>query len=157
MALINCKECQKQYSNLAESCPQCGCPTVENIIICANQQTLTAALKSSEQADACAASEFLIRRSKCNPWIAGAITGLVSPFIGGLVWGIRHKSWLTGLAPVLIAGIPYAIIVTTFGIPEGAAKRMTKYGFQITSGLVMFAICRKNKFAALSRIKKESA
>jgi len=27
--LINCKECNKEYSDKAEACPNCGCPTVE--------------------------------------------------------------------------------------------------------------------------------
>ncbi|MBQ0154839.1 MAG: hypothetical protein KBS70_08710 [Bacteroidales bacterium] len=27
MALIKCPECGKEYSNLAEACPNCGCPT----------------------------------------------------------------------------------------------------------------------------------
>ncbi|MDR0068978.1 hypothetical protein RFX60_17235, partial [Acinetobacter sp. 11520] len=28
MALINCKECKKKFSNLAYACPKCGAPTV---------------------------------------------------------------------------------------------------------------------------------
>jgi len=28
MALINCRECKKLYSDLAEQCPVCGCPTI---------------------------------------------------------------------------------------------------------------------------------
>ncbi|WP_447507705.1 hypothetical protein [Acinetobacter lactucae] len=27
MALINCKECEKKFSNLAYACPKCGAPT----------------------------------------------------------------------------------------------------------------------------------
>lgn len=27
MALIKCSECGKEYSNLAQACPNCGCPT----------------------------------------------------------------------------------------------------------------------------------
>lgn len=33
MALIGCKECGKEYSDKADSCPQCGCPTRYNIDI----------------------------------------------------------------------------------------------------------------------------
>lgn len=31
MALIRCRECEKQYSDKAEACPQCGCPTKYNL------------------------------------------------------------------------------------------------------------------------------
>jgi len=31
MALINCIECGKEYSDKAISCPNCGCPTTENL------------------------------------------------------------------------------------------------------------------------------
>jgi len=30
MALIKCKECEKKYSDKAEACPECGCPTITN-------------------------------------------------------------------------------------------------------------------------------
>ena len=47
MALINCKECEKQISDKAEACPDCGCPfkeqqsaeTAETPIICDNCKT----------------------------------------------------------------------------------------------------------------------
>ncbi|ELH0893834.1 hypothetical protein Q9887_000695 [Vibrio fluvialis] len=29
MALINCNECDREYSNKAPACPHCGCPTIE--------------------------------------------------------------------------------------------------------------------------------
>jgi len=32
MALIKCKECEKEYSDKANECPQCGCPTITNTI-----------------------------------------------------------------------------------------------------------------------------
>jgi len=32
MALIKCKECEKEYSDKAKECPQCGCPTINNMI-----------------------------------------------------------------------------------------------------------------------------
>lgn len=32
MALIFCEECGNQYSNKAESCPVCGCPTINNTL-----------------------------------------------------------------------------------------------------------------------------
>jgi len=32
MALIKCKECEKEYSDKAKECPQCGCPTINNTI-----------------------------------------------------------------------------------------------------------------------------
>ena len=28
--LINCKECNKEYSDKAEACPNCGCPTLSD-------------------------------------------------------------------------------------------------------------------------------
>lgn len=31
MALIKCKECEKEYSNQASTCPNCGCPTTNNM------------------------------------------------------------------------------------------------------------------------------
>ncbi|NOQ30813.1 MAG: hypothetical protein GQ570_06790 [Helicobacteraceae bacterium] len=31
MALIKCKECEKEYSDNSEACPQCGCPTEMNV------------------------------------------------------------------------------------------------------------------------------
>lgn len=31
MALIKCKECEKEYSNQASACPNCGCPTANNM------------------------------------------------------------------------------------------------------------------------------
>ncbi len=31
MALIKCKECEKEYSNQASTCPNCGCPTANNM------------------------------------------------------------------------------------------------------------------------------
>jgi len=30
MAIIKCKECEKEYSNKSPNCPSCGCPTVYN-------------------------------------------------------------------------------------------------------------------------------
>lgn len=32
MALIKCKECEKEYSDKAEACPNCSCPTISNTI-----------------------------------------------------------------------------------------------------------------------------
>lgn len=32
MALIKCMECEKEYSNKAKECPNCGCPTINNTI-----------------------------------------------------------------------------------------------------------------------------
>ena len=32
MALIKCAECEKEYSDKAKACPNCGCPTVNNTI-----------------------------------------------------------------------------------------------------------------------------
>lgn len=32
MALIECEECNKKYSNKAKACPNCGCPTISNTI-----------------------------------------------------------------------------------------------------------------------------
>ena len=32
MALISCKECNKEYSSYALSCPNCGCPTHVNTL-----------------------------------------------------------------------------------------------------------------------------
>ena len=31
MALINCRECGKEYSSQATACPNCGCPTTNNL------------------------------------------------------------------------------------------------------------------------------
>lgn len=32
MALIKCTECKREYSDKAEACPNCGCPTISNTI-----------------------------------------------------------------------------------------------------------------------------
>lgn len=32
MALIKCIECEKEYSDKAKECPNCGCPTISNTI-----------------------------------------------------------------------------------------------------------------------------
>ncbi len=32
MALIECTECEKEYSEKAKACPNCGCPTISNVI-----------------------------------------------------------------------------------------------------------------------------
>lgn len=39
MALIECKECQSQISDKAESCPQCGCPLKKQKVIVENKIT----------------------------------------------------------------------------------------------------------------------
>ena len=31
MTLIKCRECGKQYSDLAEQCPSCACPTIHQV------------------------------------------------------------------------------------------------------------------------------
>lgn len=31
MALINCLECEKEYSDLADNCPNCACPSTHNL------------------------------------------------------------------------------------------------------------------------------
>lgn len=36
MALINCKECDKQISDQATTCPSCGCPTLATVSVQAN-------------------------------------------------------------------------------------------------------------------------
>ena len=32
MALIKCEDCEKEYSDKATECPNCGCPTISNTI-----------------------------------------------------------------------------------------------------------------------------
>ena len=44
MALINCKECGKQISSKAKSCPGCGCPIVYSM----EERTITIQKTSKE-------------------------------------------------------------------------------------------------------------
>ncbi|MDO7243404.1 hypothetical protein Q5M44_02500 [Acinetobacter pittii] len=58
MALINCKECEKKFSNLAYACPRCGAPTVYS----------TGTNDVSIQTDT-PSSFDLLEAETCNCWV----------------------------------------------------------------------------------------
>ncbi len=88
------------------------------------------------------------RRSECQPILIGFLTGLVSPFIG-IVFGIRHHSWIEAVIPLCIAGLIYGFVAD--GFENDAQRRAVKYGFQLAAGLATGIVAYALKQDALNR------
>ena len=88
------------------------------------------------------------RRSECQPILIGFLTGLVSPFIG-IIFGIRHHSWLEALIPLCIAGLMYGFVAD--GFENDAQRRAVKYGFQLAAGLATGIVAYALKQDAVNR------
>ena len=88
------------------------------------------------------------RRSECQPILIGFLTGLVSPFIG-IIFGIRHRSWIEAATPLCIAGIMYALVADGFEVD--AQRRAVKYGFQLVAGLATGIVAYTLKQEAINR------
>jgi ABC-type thiamin/hydroxymethylpyrimidine transport system permease subunit len=88
------------------------------------------------------------RRSECKPILIGFLTGIVSPFVG-VIFGIRHRSWIEAVTPLCIAGIMYALVVD--GFEDDAHRRVLKYGFQLVAGLATGIVAYTLKQEAMNR------
>ena len=88
------------------------------------------------------------RRSECQPILIGFLTGLVSPFIG-IIFGIRHRSWLEAVIPLCIAGLMYGLVAD--GFDNDAQRRALKYGFQLAAGLATGIVAYTLKQEAINR------
>ena len=73
------------------------------------------------------------RRSECQPILIGFLTGIVSPFIG-VIFGIRHHSWVEALIHLCIAGLMFGLVAD--GFENDVQRRAVKYGFQLAAGLL---------------------
>ena len=76
------------------------------------------------------------------------LTGLVSPFIG-IIFGIRHRSWLEAVIPLCIAGLMYGLVAD--GFDNDAQRRALKYGFQLAAGLATGIVAYTLKQEAINR------
>ena len=92
--------------------------------------------------------EAIQRRSECQPILIGFLTGIVSPFIG-IIFGIRHHSWLEAVIPLCIAGLMFGFVAD--GFENDAQRRAVKYGFQLAAGLVTGIVAYALKQDAVNR------
>lgn len=88
------------------------------------------------------------RRSESKPILIGFLTGIVSPFIG-IIFGIRHRSWLEAVIPLCIAGLMYGLVAD--GFDNDAQRRAVKYGFQLAAGLATGIVAYTLKQEAINR------
>lgn len=82
MSLIPCKECGKDVSDLAESCPHCGCPVSHTLKDRKEKKIIASYADEKKSQENSRKKEGLKGNTYC---VAGFILGLISIFFGGLL------------------------------------------------------------------------
>ncbi len=172
MALINCSECGKQFSDRAPACPQCGCPTelarpkaedkpdgitkddlVNTTRDAAPYQYVGQPTASTKENDSKEISDtgnsgYLERRAQSQPLLIGFVTGAVIP-LTSIVWAVRQRSWSLGILPSAFI----AITTLAFNSPlDGERSLSRKYAFQGIAGVIALGISLDQKKKAQRRL-----
>lgn len=112
MALIKCIECEKEYSDKAKECPNCGCPTISN--------TITEKRKKIEPC-----SVEIKGNEKYYPPIGLRALGVGISYI---IISIMIQSFIFYPAGIKEAGIIFLIIgIVLVGLAVWIAKKLPGY------------------------------
>ena len=102
MALIKCTECDKEFSDRAEACPNCGCPTEYNIIQEQNNLSLNNSVNLSDRGNVVESTirenEKYLKKPKDKSKvvimiIAAIFIGIISSYIYGNIKAIDLAKW----------------------------------------------------------------
>lgn len=114
MALIKCSECGKEYSNLAQACPNCGCPTQNDTN---NKTTAKSPLYHDSNVEIDETAYTITKKYKKLPLIPRRITAL-GLFVLALLIGVMIAANFIAFADANLKNLIgfYSIVIMLVGV-----------------------------------------